>query len=486
MAQKKNNISRRRFLKHSSYFTLGSATAVNSLGLSSLLHSPISMAAADDYKALVFVFLAGGNDSFNMVAPKSAGSLRTRYEQGRRSVTLAADELHALNLAQNATIYGGETYNGFGMHPACTEMAEMFNNQELSVLCNIGNLNVPTTREQFLAKSVDLPPQLFSHSDQQRQFQSDPSSKFTFGWGGRMAELIKNHNVGTVSPLISVAGLNSFQVSKNSVINPYVMSTDGLTKLNGFSGDRQNMIESAMNSVSDNDHLMVQKYRDVFSSARNAQTIMGNAFAQADANNIAYDAIFAAADGNNSKTSRRLKTVAKMIAGRESTGNNRPIFFVKMNGFDTHQNLLTDHHALMTELNGALKGFRDALSAQGDFDKVLTFVGSEFGRTFTPNGDNADSGTDHAWGGHGLVMGGMINGGEFFGSHPDLQLEQGLDASTGRGRWVPTTATTQCAAVMANWFGINQNDLAQLFPSYANFPSPFEASENLAFIKGAT
>ncbi len=484
MKNNNNQLSRRRFLKRSSYLTLGSASLANSIGLAGLVNSSNSIAATDDYKALVFVFLAGGNDSFNMVAPKSTGNLRTNYEQGRRSVALAADELHSINLTKNALIFGGEEYNGFGMHPACGHMAEMFNNQELSVLCNIGNITVPTTREQFLDKSVELPPQLFSHSDQQRQFQSDPGSKFTFGWGGRMAELSENYNTGTVSPLISVSGLNSFQVSKNSIINPYVMSTDGLTKLDGFTGDRQTMVENAMNGVVDNDHLMIQKYRDVFSSARNAQTIIGNAFTQADTNNVDYDTIFTAADANNTKTSRRLKTVAKMIAGRSSTGNNRPVFFVQMNGFDTHQNLLIDHNDLMTELNAALKGFRDALTAQGDFDKVLTFVGSEFGRTFTPNGDSADSGTDHAWGGHGLVMGGMINGGEFFGTHPDLKLEQGLDASTGRGRWVPTTATTQCAAVMANWFGISENDLSKLFPSYENFPSPFEASENLAFIKG--
>ena len=132
-----------------------------------------------------------------------------------------------------------------------------------------------------------------------------------------------------------------------------------------------------------------------------------------------------------------------------------------------------------------LKGFRDALTAQGDFDKVLTFVGSEFGRTFTPNGDSAESGTDHAWGGHGLIMGDMVNGGQFFGTHPDLKLEEGLDASNGRGRWVPTTATTQCAAVIAKWLGVPENDLSQLFPSLNNFPCPFEASQNLAFIKGA-
>ena len=351
----KQHLSRRSFLRRSSFLTLTSATAINSIGLGGLLHAPMAMAAADDYKALVFVFLAGGNDSFNMIVPKGAGDLRDQYQQGRRSVALAADELHALNLAEPAKVYGGEEFSDFGMHPACADLAAMFNNQEMSVLCNIGNINVPTTRAQFLEKSVSLPEQLFSHSDQQRQFQSDPSTKFTFGWGGRAAEFLTSHNPGSVSPLISVSGLNSFQVSKNSVINPYVMSSTGVTKLDGYSGDRETMLESAFNNVSDNDHLMVQKYRDVFSSARNAQDIIGSAFSEADGNGVDYDAIFSAADINNTNTSKRLKTVAKMIAGRNSTGNNRPVFFVQINGFDTHQNLMADHALLMTELNDAFK-----------------------------------------------------------------------------------------------------------------------------------
>ncbi|WP_440877434.1 DUF1501 domain-containing protein [Thalassotalea sp. PLHSN55] len=481
----KQHISRRRFLKRSSLLSLTSATTIGSLGLGGLLNTSSALAATSDYKALVFVFLAGGNDSFNMIVPKGDGPLRDQYQQGRRTIAIPAEQLHTLDLVTAPQIYGGENYAEFGMHPACADLATLFNDQEMSVLCNIGNLNVPTTREQFLDKSVSLPEQLFSHSDQQRQFQSDPSTKFTFGWGGRAAELLTSYNTGSVSPLISVSGLNSFQVTKNSVINPYVMSSTGLTKLDGYNGQRQTMLENAFDSVSDSDHLMVQKYRDVFSSARGAQTIIGSAFNQADANGVDYDSVFSAADSNNTKTSKRLKTIAKMIAGRESTGNNRPVFFVQVNGFDTHQNLLADHSLLMSELNDALKGFRDALVAQGDFDKVLTFVGSEFGRTFTPNGDSAESGTDHAWGGHALVMGNMVNGGQFFGTHPDLKLAQGLDASTGRGRWVPTTATSQCGAVIAKWLGVQDSDLNQLFPSLDNFPSPFDASENLTFIKGA-
>jgi len=481
---KNKNLSRRNFLKRSSCLTLASATAVNSLGVGSLLSASTALAAADDYKALVFIFMAGGNDSFNMISPKGAGNLRNNYQQGRQGLALPAEDLHSLNLATPAKIYGGETFNDFGMHPACDHLAKLFNDQELSILCNIGNLTTPTTRAQYLAKEVSLPPQLFSHSDQQRQFQSGPNSHFRFGWGGRMAELLGDYNAnGSVSPLISVSGLNSFQVTKNSVINPYVMGNDGAATLNNFNGSRESMVESAMNSIDGSAHLMVQKYRDIFSSARNAEDIVHSAFQQAAATGVDYDQVFTSAGAADSKIGRRLKTVAKMIAGRQSTGNNRPIFFVEMNGFDTHQKLLSEHHELMTELSCALKGFRDVLKAQGDFDNVLSFAGSEFARTLTPNGNDDEAGTDHAWGGHALVMGGMINGGNFFGTHPDLKVNQGLDASNGRGRWIPTTATTQASAVIAHWFGVPQDDLPQLFPSLNNFASAFESEANLNFIK---
>lgn len=482
MSSKQPEHSRRSFLRKSSLFSLSAGVMANSLGTLSLFQSTKAFSAENDFKALVYIFLEGGNDAFNMLVPKEAGQLRTDYEVGRSNVAIAPNELHSLSLTSPAQIYGNESYTGFGLHPACSDMADMFNNKEMSIICNIGNLIEPTTREEYLNSSTKLPPQLFSHADQQRQFQSSPVSPFQFGWGGRMAELLNIHNGSLVSPLMSVSGLNTLQVTKESIINPYVMSNDGPTPLYGFNGNRQTMVEQGFSSIDDNAHLMVKKYRDVFNSAQSAKEIVGNAFAEAEAKNIDYDEIFEAAGNNNSVISRRLKTIAKMIAGRNSTGNNRPIYFVKLGGFDNHQNLLSDHNDQMVLLNAALKGFRDALIAQGDFDNTLSFVGSEFARTLTPNSDKDDAGTDHAWGGHALVMGGMVNGGNLFGTHPDLKLEQGLDASTGRGRWIPTTSTTQCSAVMAHWFGVEKSALNQLFSSVDNFPSPFESEANLNFI----
>ena len=477
----KNRVSRRKFLKRSSQASLSAALMANSLGLTGLLGASNSLADMNDYRALVFIMLQGGNDSFNMVLPNGSGDLRSAYEQGRGIVALPNAGLQNLNLHSPASIYGNTQSSDFAMHPQCPQLAEMFNNREMSVLCNVGNLIEPVTRQQWQAESVPVPPRLFSHSDQQRQTQSQPDDPFLAGWGGGMAELITSYNSSnTVSPLISVSGLNSFQVTRNGSINTYVLGNDGAVSLNGFNGSREAMIESSMQSVDNSSHLMEQKYRDVYDSARLAQEIVGSSFDLAEATGVDYDAIFDAAGTNDSLIGRRLKTVAKMIAGRDSTTNSRPIFYVQLNGFDQHQKLLDDHSALMTELNAALQAFRDALVAQGDFDKTLSYITSEFARTFTANGDDNEAGTDHGWGGHALVMGDMVDGGKFFGQHPDLLLSGDLDA--GRGRWIPTTANTQIAAVIANWMGVVQGDLDTLFPTLSNFSDPLDELNNLKFI----
>lgn len=483
MMSSKNRISRRNFLKQSSQASLASALAAKSMGLTGLLGASHSLADMNDYRALVFIMLEGGNDSFNMILPNGSGSLRSNYEQGRGIVALPNADLHSLNLVNPAQVFGDTQSSDFAMHPQCPQMAEMFNNLEMSVLCNVGNLIEPVTKELWQSNSVSVPPRLFSHSDQQRQTQSQPDDPFLFGWGGRMTEINTAYNTSnTVSPLISLSGLNSFQVTRDSLINTYVMGSDGAVALYGFNGYRRTMTETSMESIGSSAHLMEQKYRGVYDSARQAQEVVGTAFNLAQATGVDYDAIFDAAGTNDSQIGRRLKTVAKMIAGRDATTNSRPVFFVELNGFDNHQKLLSDHSSRMVELNAALKAFRDVLVAQGDFDKTLSYVTSEFARTFTANGDDSEAGTDHGWGGHTLVMGDMVDGGKFFGQHPDLLLSGDLD--TGRGRWIPTTANTQISAVIANWMGVGTADLNELFPTLDNFSSPVDEGSNLRFISG--
>ncbi|MEH6550589.1 MAG: DUF1501 domain-containing protein [Pseudomonadales bacterium] len=469
-AAKKFN--RRDFIRQG--FAGATAMSLSGLGLDSLLHSSRANAqSASGYKATVFLFLSGGNDSYNMLAPIS-GDLRARYDQGRGFIALPSQELRPLSLATPVDIFDGTTYSDFGFHPNCPQLAQLFNAGDLNVVCNAGNMITPVEREAYVDGTVALPPQLFSHADQQRQLQSEPSNPFRYGWGGRMAELLASHNTDAlVSPLITLSGLNAFQVSRDSLISAYGLSNDGALALNSYNGNRRSMVDTSMLAAVSGSDLFSQKYAGVFDSARTAEVIVRAAFDEADATGVDYDAIFQAAGGTNTTTQRRLKTVAKMIAGRNSTTNNRPIFFVSMGGFDTHKNILGSHAALMADLDASVKGFRDALVAQGDFDSVVTMVGSEFGRTFTPNGDNAEAGSDHGWGGHMMFMGGAVAGGKMLGVHPDFRLDEGLD--TGRGRWIPTTSGSQCAAEIARWMDVPESELVQIFPSLSNFggaPAP--------------
>ena len=462
------NLGRRDFLRQS----LASATMVSGLGIGGLL--PSREAHADqDFKALVFLFLSGGNDSFNMLAPTS-GALRDRYAQGRGFISLPSEDLVPIAPVNPANMFDGTVHSDFGFHPNCPQLAQMFNSGELNIMCNAGNLVTPVDRSAYQSETVAVPPQLFSHADQQRQLQSEPSNPFRYGWGGRMAEILSAFNTDPlVSPLITLSGLNAFQVSRDGVMSPYGLSKDGALSLRSFNGLRQPMVENSMATAATGNGLLAQKYAEVFQLARTAEVIVRAAFDEANATGVEYDGIFEAAGGTETNTQRRLKTVAKMIAGRRSTTNRRPIYFVEMGGFDTHQNLLGKHAELMTDLDASLKGFRDALVAQGDFDSVVTMVGSEFGRTFTPNGNNDAAGSDHGWGGHILFMGGAVHGGHLLGVHPDFRLNQGLD--TGRGRWIPTTSGSQCAAELARWMDVPETDLSSLFPSLVNFggaPAP--------------
>lgn len=188
----------------------------------------------------------------------------------------------------------------------------MFNDQELSFICNIGNLVKPTTRQSILDKTAVLPPQLYSHSDQQVQFQSEPVKPFKFGWGGRMAEVLSDFNTSTtVSPLISVAGLNSFQVGNNNQLSTYAMGMDGAATLSGNNENRKTIIDNSLASVDATSHLMVQKYRDIFNSAKQAEVVVKNAFTAAESSGVNYNEIFEEAGAATSKIGRQLKSIAK-------------------------------------------------------------------------------------------------------------------------------------------------------------------------------
>lgn len=464
------HLPRRNFLKKISTASLycSLASAANKLHA-----SETSSSAEGDYKALVLLFLSGGNDAYNLMAPLT-GDLRYRYDTGRGIVALPGSDLHPIHSQTDVPLVDGTSYNDFGLHPACPDIAQMFNSGDLSMVCNIGNLVEPVSYTAYHNKSASLPPQLYSHSDQQRQYQSEPSRIFNFGWGGRTAEHLSLYNTSqSLSPLISLSGLNPFQVSLEKNINSYGISSNGSASLYGFKsangGLRDNMILPAMAGETGPTGLFAQKYAQIFTSAQNAELILNETFNIANNNGVAYDDIFSQAAQSTGLTSTqtKFKTLAKLIAGRSANPNSRPIFFLTMSGYDHHQNLLSSQQNLLRDLNAALKGFKDALVQQGDFDKVVTMVGSEFGRTFNPNGNTSDAGTDHGWGGHALFMGGPVHGSKIMGIHPDFRFNEGLD--TGRGRWIPTTSTVECAADLVSWMGVSEAELPFIFPTVSNF-----------------
>ena len=285
---------------------LAGAAMLSGLGAGSLLTGGTARAqAAPDFKALVFLFLTGGNDSYNMLAP-TAGALRNRYDNGRGFIALPSQDLNPISLVTPAELFDGTTHNDFGFHPICPQLAQMFSDGDMNVVCNAGNLITPVDRPSYNNGTVALPPQLFSHADQQRQLQSEPSNPFRFGWGGRMAELLAAYNTDPlVSPLITLSGLNAFQVSRDSLINPYGLSNDGALSLNAFNGLRRSMLETSMSSAATGPGLLAQKYAEVFQSARTAEVIVRAAFEEAAATGVDYDGIFQAAGGTDTVTQRQ-------------------------------------------------------------------------------------------------------------------------------------------------------------------------------------
>ncbi|SET75463.1 DUF1501 domain-containing protein [Thalassotalea agarivorans] len=476
----KKTITRRTLLKAS--LSLSAGACLSSTGLVSVANATELLSdGSGDYKALVYILLAGGNDAHNTLVPMGSNALRSRYEQHRGNVAISEDVLHPINVTKAAPIYGGGEQSTFGLHPSCSGLASLFNNGELSFICNTGNLLAPTSRQQFLDKSVALPPQLFSHSDQQRQFQSEPSARFNYGWGGKVAELLSAQNPDqNVSPLISLSGLNTFQVSEGGSLNTFTLGLNGIENIRGNSGHNKTMLDTLFSESNSTRHLMAEKYAQTFGSVKKAQAVINDAFDVAESNGVDYDQLFENAD---TKLGKALKTIAKMIAGKQSNTNKRPIYYVTLSGFDTHQNLLSDQSSQLYDVDQAITAFKQALSAQGDFDQVVTFIGSEFGRTLTPNDSTEDAGTDHAWGGMAMIMGGAINGGQLFGEHPDLNVGQGLDVDSARGRWIPTTPTSYINAHIAHWFGVDKAELADIFPSLSNFEDPFSDALNLALFK---
>jgi uncharacterized protein (DUF1501 family) len=407
---------------------------------------------ATDYKALVCVFLFGGNDSNNMIIPYDSAGYNA-YKSARAGLALAQGSL----LPVTPPSIGSP----FAFHPRFTGMQSLFNSKNLAVLANVGTLVQPTTASQFQKGSAPLPMNLFSHSDQEAQMQTAILDRVAdTGWAGRTADKIQSIYGGTFPIIISLAGTNIFC---EGVVAQAIQSNGNPTQLlNGFGGGTDsNARLAALQSL--------LTFDTGLSLIQAASTTTGNAIqnGQALAAALATGTPLATQFPKNSYLASQLQQVAKIIQVRAALGLQRQIFFVSMGGFDTHTGQLPQQDSLFNDLSASLSAFYQATVEMGVASSVTTFSLSDFGRTYSPNSD----GTDHAWGSHHLVMGGAVKGGDFYGTFPTLAVN-GPDDATGQGRWVPTTSIDQYAATLASWFGVAATDLPTICPNLANFTAP--------------
>jgi uncharacterized protein (DUF1501 family) len=444
--------SRRAFLRH--------AGALSALELASRLDLLNAIGAADaagnasDYRALVCVFMFGGNDGNNTLIPIDAAG----YGQYAAVRTAAS----GIQLAQAALlpIQPANVGTPFGLHPALGELQALFAQKKLAVLANVGTLIAPTSQAQYNAGQRPL--SLYSHSDQQAQWQSAVSGNAAgTGWGGRLADALATYNTDSGFPVItSLDGTVLFTTGATSV--PLSIPVSGSFALAGYSASAA--ANARLAAVS---RLQAIDSNNVYTGAANsvgaqalARSNLVNPILANTTSSIAP--MFASLTTN---TAKQLYQVAKMIEARGTTGAQRQIFFVQLGSFDTHNDQINRQQALFAELAPALKAFYDATVALGVGSQVTTFTLSDFGRTLQPA---SGGGTDHAWGSHHFVMGDAVNGGKFYGQYPQLILGGPNDAEK-EGRWIPTTAVDQYGATLARWLGATPAQLGAIFPSLSKF-----------------
>jgi len=447
--------TRRTFIRQAACAALGTTGLLNTIFDLRKLSAATISGADSSYKALVCLFLYGGNDANNVIVPHDANGYAS-YLAARGALAIPQASLLPINLS------GGRD---FGFHSSLPELQTLFNQGKLAMVANVGTLVGPITRAQYLSGGAAVPPQLFSHSDQSVQWQTSwPNQPARTGWGGRTADLLQSLNPSSkVSLTISIAGTNTFEVG-NTVI-PYQITPNGTIALSGFNG-------------SANANVRLQAFKDLLAQPHN--NLFEQAYADTVSRSIAdNDFITAALNGvpplatvfPNTSLGRQLAMVAKMIGARSNLSMQRQIFFVSVQGYDTHGDQLASQANLLTELSQGMKAFYDATVEMGIDQSVVSFTASDFGRTYPTNG----TGSDHGWGSHQFVMGGSVLGGNLYGTFPTLAVNGPDD--TGQGRWIPTTSVDEFSATMATWFGVSNSDLATVFPNIGRFANP-----NLGFL----
>jgi uncharacterized protein (DUF1501 family) len=448
------HMRRRSFIKYASLAAAGNIAGTRPFGALNALAAPPASNPAD-YKALVCVFLFGGNDANNMVVPFDTKGY-ANYAGLRADLALAQNTLLPLTPLPN-----------FALHPSLPDIQALFNSGTAAIVANVGTLTQPTTRTEYLAGS-SVPSNLFSHPDQQLEWQNAAADGTTAtGWAGRISDVLAgSYNAGAAVPMItSVDGDTLF--CNGISTTPVSVSPGNVGGATCSEGAECSARQTAAQSL----------------ITFNTGVSLITADDQITSNAYTYSAVLTAATASvaplktvfpaNNGLAAQLQQVAEIIQVRAALGVQRQIFFCGIGNFDTHSDQLALQASLLSGISPALAAFHSATIELGVQSDVTTFTMSDFARTFQPN---SNTGSDHAWGSHHIVMGGAVKGGQMYGTFPTLALG-GPDDSGSNGRWVPSTGSAQYAATLATWFGVPANQLATVFPNIATF-----ATSNLGFV----
>jgi uncharacterized protein (DUF1501 family) len=445
-------LSRRGFIQ------IGAAT-VGSLALKPFGLLPALAQNGPDYRALVCVFLFGGNDSNNSIIPMDDASFNA-YTSIRGNLALSTS-----NLTPIVNSISGAPY---AFHDKLAEVQSLFASKELAVVANVGSLVQPVTRAQYQAQQTPVPLNLFSHSDQQLQWQSSiAQGNSPTGWAGRAADYVaaQGMNSSRFPTFYSVAGNSLEGIGANT--SPVAVAPGGNLQLSGFNNSAEsNARWTALNNLLNTDSgvSLVQAANGVLSNSINDASSLASALS----NPPKLTTVFP-----STSLGQQLQQVAQIISVRAKLGMNRQIFFCSLGGFDTHTGEIIAHNNLYPEVSPALAAFYSATQELNVAENVTTFTESDFSRTFQPT--SAD-GSDHGWGSHHFVVGGAVKGGQIYGKFPTFELG-GPDDTDTRGRWIPTTSIDQYGATLCSWFGIPDSALSTVFPNFPNF-----GSQKLTFI----
>ena len=441
---------RREFLRKGAALSLAGVATPWALNLAAIGEAAAATSVSD-YKALVCVFLHGGNDHGNTLVPYDDANYAA-YQAIRTGIVLPRETL--LPLVPSVALPSGRQ---MAFAPGCSGLKEVFDAGRLGVLLNVGTLIQPTTKAQFNARSVPLPPKLFSHNDQQSVWQSSLPEGATSGWGGRMGDLFLSSNARATFTCVNVSGNAVFMSGQSAV--QYQVGSGGAVALSATKspvyGSPACSEALRMVTMATGTHVFESELATIMTRAVEAESQLSAALAGAAPLATAFDA--------SNPLAMQLRMVARMISARSALGASRQVFFVSLGGFDLHDFLLQQHPGLLARVSSAVKSFYDATVELGVANSVTSFTASDFGRTLSSNGD----GSDHGWGSHHFVVGGAVNGGRFHGILPATAVNGPDDV--GQGRLLPTTSVDQFGAALASWFGVPATDLPLVFPNIGNF-----------------